>query len=94
MSNSLTSHEILIHIGLETVHLEGKGFTSFVTEGEQVSKGTVLLRFDLDFIKNNAKSTVTPVIFIDSKNIKVTRFGNTKLGEGGIIEVDKELVKE
>lgn len=55
--------EILIHVGIDTVMLDGKGFECFVKEGETVSKGQLLLNFDLNFVKENAKSDATVVVF-------------------------------
>ena len=91
---SVQGDELLIHVGLETVHLKGEGFTALVTEGAKVTKGQELLKFDLDFIKNNAKSTVTPIIFIGKTNLKVQKFGFAKQGEGGILELEKEYAVE
>jgi len=53
---------VLIHVGLETVALGGEGFTTFVSEGERVSRGDPLIAFDLDLVGRKAKSLVTPVI--------------------------------
>ncbi|WP_409298238.1 PTS glucose transporter subunit IIA [Peribacillus sp. SCS-26] len=60
--------EILIHIGLETVSMNGEGFQSFVTQGDRVKKGQKLISFNLDLIKEKAKSTVTPVIITNGDN--------------------------
>ena len=54
--------EILIHVGMDTVQLEGKGFTPFAKTGEKVRKGQKLLEFDKEFIKEQGYSTVTPVL--------------------------------
>lgn len=58
--------EILIHVGLETVALNGTGFNSAVKEGEKVSTGQLLLEVDWDYIRKNAKSIVTPIIITNS----------------------------
>ncbi|WP_246945403.1 PTS sugar transporter subunit IIA [Bacillus pinisoli] len=58
--------ELLIHIGLETVNLNGEGFESFVQAGDKVKRGEQLIRFDLDFIKEKAASTITPIIITNS----------------------------
>ena len=44
--------EILIHVGLETVALNGEGFTSFVSDGQSIKKGQKLLEVDFDLIKD------------------------------------------
>lgn len=75
--------EILIHIGIDTVNLNGKGFEAHVKQDDKVKKGDLLLSFDLDLIRQNAKSTISPVIITnmnDVENIKV-QFGNKKVGE-------------
>ncbi|PLS16248.1 PTS glucose transporter subunit IIA [Bacillus sp. M6-12] len=54
--------EILIHIGLETVAMNGEGFEAHVSQGDTVKKGDKLISFDLDLIREKAKSTVTPII--------------------------------
>ncbi len=54
--------EILIHVGLETVELQGKYFTSHVENGAKVKEGDLLLEFDLEAVKKAGYQTVTPVI--------------------------------
>ncbi|MFM0874831.1 PTS glucose transporter subunit IIA, partial [Klebsiella pneumoniae] len=51
--------ELLIHIGLDTVKLNGEGFTLHVEEGQEVKQGDLLINFDLDYIRNHAKSDIT-----------------------------------
>lgn len=63
-----TGTEILIHIGLETVGLEGKGFTSFVEDGQKVKKGQKLMEVDFDSIKDKVPSIISPVIFTNLKD--------------------------
>ena len=53
--------EVLIHIGLETVALNGEGFETFIKQGDKVSKGDKLVKFDMDYINENASSLVTPI---------------------------------
>lgn len=54
--------ELLIHIGIDTVKLNGEGFESFVETDDRVHKGQVLMQIDLDYITAQAPSTVTPLI--------------------------------
>lgn len=54
--------ELLIHIGLDTVKLNGEGFTLHVEEGQEVKQGDLLISFDLDYIRKHAKSDITPII--------------------------------
>lgn len=55
--------EILIHLGIDTVKLEGKGFKVFVESGQKIKAGDKLIEMDVDFIKKNAKSDISPVVF-------------------------------
>ena len=54
--------EILIHVGMDTVKLDGRGFTPRVSQGSRVKKGDLLLEFDLELIQKEGYSTVTPMI--------------------------------
>lgn len=54
--------ELLIHVGLDTVKLEGKGFTLHCKEGDQVKKGELLLEFDMALILNEGYQLTTPVV--------------------------------
>lgn len=60
--------ELLIHVGLDTVKLEGKYFTPHVHKNDKVKKGTVLVTFDLDQIKEAGYSTVTPIIILNTSS--------------------------
>ncbi|WP_315792374.1 beta-glucoside-specific PTS transporter subunit IIABC [Paenibacillus sp. BIC5C1] len=60
--------EILIHVGLNTVKLNGKYFEAFVEEGQRITKGQTLLTFDLDKIKQEGYITQTPIIVTNSYN--------------------------
>jgi phosphocarrier protein FPr/phosphocarrier protein len=54
--------DVLIHIGIDTVQLEGRGFSVKVKPGDRVESGAELIRFDLDTVARGAKSLVTPVV--------------------------------
>ena len=55
--------EYLLHIGVDTVKLDGKGFEVFVTDGQQVRQGDKMMEFDLSFIREHAASEACMVIF-------------------------------
>lgn len=60
--------ELLIHIGLDTVNLDGKGFETFVKADDTVTVGQKLVEFDMDVIKEAGYSTVTPIVVTNSMN--------------------------
>ncbi|MFP4198036.1 MAG: PTS glucose transporter subunit IIA [Halanaerobium sp.] len=62
--------EVLIHIGIDTVKLDGEGFKKLVKNGDKVEIGTPLIEVDLDFIKENAPSISTPVIITNMEKVK------------------------
>jgi sugar PTS system EIIA component len=75
--------EVLIHVGLETVKLNGEGFEAHVSEGQKVNAGDKLLTFDINYIKENAKSIITPVIFTNgdiAEKIEVIATGSIQAG--------------
>ncbi|MBS4206638.1 PTS glucose transporter subunit IIA [Bacillus sp. FJAT-50079] len=61
--------EILLHIGIDTVNLSGEGFESFVNAGDKVTAGQKLITFDIDLIKEKAKSVITPLIFTNMDKV-------------------------
>ena len=64
--------ELLIHIGMDTVSLNGEGFKTFVKDGDVVKKGQKLIEFDAEFIKSKGLNTATPVVFTNlSENVKI-----------------------
>ena len=83
--------EILLHIGFDTVTLNGEGYTIHVENGQDIKKGDLLAEVDLDFIKSKGLSTATPIVFTnleqDSK-LKVLKMGEVKANDA-IIEVQK-----
>ncbi|HCU7032001.1 TPA: PTS transporter subunit IIABC [Staphylococcus aureus] len=77
--------ELLIHIGLDTVKLNGEGFTLHVEEGQEVKQGDLLINFDLDYVRNHAKSDITPIIVtqgnITNLDFKQGEHGNISFGD-------------
>jgi PTS system glucose-specific IIA component len=60
--------EVLVHIGLETVALKGKGFEVFVKEGEKVEKGQPMIQVDLPYIKEHASSDLVILVITNSQD--------------------------
>ncbi len=65
--------EVLIHIGLDTVGLKGRGFTPLVAPGATVARGDPLIRFDMDAVALGATSLITPVIVTNAEAFTITR---------------------
>lgn len=75
---------MLIHVGIDTVELNGEGFEALRRAGDKVKKGEEILRFDIDYIREHATSTLTPVIFTEleeGQTVKVTKYGEIVVGE-------------
>jgi glucose-specific phosphotransferase system IIA component len=54
--------EMIVHFGIDTVQLDGRGFERIATDGDSAKVGDELVKYDLEYIKKNAKSHLTPVI--------------------------------
>lgn len=67
--------ELLLHIGLETVALHGRGFRALVTEGQRVARGDPLIGFDLDAVAAAARDLVTPVVVANGGALVIDRPG-------------------
>lgn len=63
--------EILIHVGLDTVELKGRGFTQLVRQGQVVDAGTPLIKLELDVLQKTARSLQTPVIITNMQRVKM-----------------------
>ena len=76
--------ELLIHIGVDTVNLQGKYFQAHVKDGEQVKKGQLLISFDKERIQKEGYDTVIPMIFTDledGRRLEVSAPGNIHIGQ-------------
>ena len=92
---SITSEggaEILIHVGLDTVSLNGAPFTIHVNADDKVKKGDLIAEFDMEAIKAAGLETITPIIICNSDDYKeVNRFTGKMVKPGDdIIELVKE----
>ncbi len=75
---------LLLHIGIDTVKLDGKGFEVFVENGQKVKKGDKLMQIDMDYIKENAPSLCSPILCTElegNQRIKLLAEGAVKAGE-------------
>lgn len=81
--------ELLIHIGINTVQLNGEGFTAHIKQGDQIKQGQLLVEFDMNKIKEAGYSLETPVLvtnYADLKEVKNTKASSVQLQET-LIEV-------
>lgn len=75
---------LIIHVGIDTVKLQGKGFEILKQQGEKVKKGEPIMKIDIDYLKKNAPSLDTPVMCTelkDNEKIRVIKVGEVKAGE-------------
>ena len=87
--------EYLLHIGVDTVKLDGTGFEVFVQDGQKVSKGQLLMKFDLDYIRANAASDACMAVFTglsEGQSVHMERTGQVNaLDEIAWYEIEKTL---
>lgn len=79
-----TGISLLIHIGIDTVKLNGNGFEALVKDGQKVRKGEPMLKLDLEYLKENAPSVVSPVLCTeleDNQKIRLLKDGEVDEGE-------------
>ncbi|MHC0551671.1 glucose-specific PTS transporter subunit IIBC [Salinicoccus sp. CNSTN-B1] len=63
--------ELLVHFGLDTVNLKGEGFDLKVKTGDEIKKGDVLMKVDLEYIREHAKSDITPIIITGPAGVEI-----------------------
>ena len=75
--------EVLVHVGLDTIELNGEGFTCFVKEGDEIHQSTPVLEVDFEFLKSKNKDIVTPIIVTSDKKIvlETHKVGTIREGE-------------
>ena len=76
--------DIIIHVGIDTVKLNGKGFEVYVREGDIVKKGDNIMKLDLKYLNSNAPSMVSPVLCTEMKEnqrIRLLTKGEIHAGE-------------
>lgn len=83
--------ELLVHIGLETVSLDGEGFEQLVEQGTKVKAGTPLIKIDREFILSKGLSLATPVLITNvdaTKSISAVETGNVVAGETTLVNFE------
>jgi PTS system N-acetylglucosamine-specific IIC component len=82
--------EVLIHMGIDTVHLKGEGFTVFVKEGDKVVQGQEIASMDIQAIKDQVPSIITPVVFTnlaEGQKVVLRKQGPIQRGDTHFIEI-------
>lgn len=74
--------DILVHVGLETVSLQGEGFTVHVKEGDKVKCGDLVAEVNLEFLKSNNICSITPVIICDGMDDMTMKVSSGKVTAG------------
>ena len=75
---------LLIHVGIDTVKLNGKGFEIFVENGQKVKKGESMMKLDLNYLKENAPSVASPVLCTEleeNQRVRLLKEGSIQAGE-------------
>ncbi|MFV8828703.1 glucose-specific PTS transporter subunit IIBC [Alkalihalobacterium sp. APHAB7] len=88
-----SGHEILIHIGIDTVKMNGEGFEVFVQEGDEIEQGQKLVTMDLALIEQKASSTITPIVFTNLKEneiINLQEKAAVEHGETGLVSIENK----
>lgn len=75
--------EILVHIGIDTVELEGTGFQRLIEEGTRVKAGEPIIKIDRELIKEKGYSLVTPVLITNSDRLKEIKYNTNMMAEVG-----------
>jgi glucose-specific phosphotransferase system IIA component len=86
--------EVLLHIGIDTVNIKESCFQSFIREGQKVKAGELLIRFNMNRIKKNGKSTATPMVVTNSDLVKSWSFAPFKSVRKGQASVMSVTLKE
>jgi PTS system glucose-specific IIA component len=85
--------DILIHIGLDTVYMNGEGFKALAGSGERVKTGQPLIEFSLDLVRKKAASAITPMFLIAPEQIEHAKIELPERAEMGVTPLMKVKVK-
>ena len=85
--------EVLIHIGINTVQLDGQGFEAFVAQGDKVMKGHKLIAADLDLIREKGMNPQTMMILPEGGNLDVTVYPGGHADSGDLAVKAVKTVK-
>ena len=82
---AISGAEVLMHIGMDTVELKGKGFDPKVKVGDKVQVGQLLIKFDIDTIKAAGYDVTTPVVITNADEIEVKAYANGDVKPGDLL---------
>lgn len=81
--------EVLLHIGLDTVNLEGKGFKVLINQGDTVKVGDLIVEVDIELMNKNGVDLTTPMIITNTNDFELTKMEESKVKIGDRILVSK-----
>ena len=73
--------EVLIHLGMDTVELNGEGFECLVNVGDYVQQGQIIAKVDIDYVRQQGKSLVSPIIFTSGEHIQLAQEKDVRLNQ-------------
>jgi len=77
--------EVMVHIGLDTVSLQGEGFEALAKEGDKVEIGTPIIKVDKEYLILQGKEIITPIIVSSQKDIKIKKSDLTNIKEAELL---------
>ncbi|MBB3114419.1 PTS system D-glucosamine-specific IIC component [Paenibacillus phyllosphaerae] len=86
--------DVLLHIGIDTSSLKGKGFSAVAKEGDVVHPGQLLIKFDLAFVREHSKSLATPMVITNADRVRSWSFAPYKGVKRGQASVMSVVLKE
>lgn len=83
--------EVLVHIGLDTVNLQGEGFKALAKAGDKVKAGTPIIEIDIDFLNEKGMDITTPIVLLNHSqfNLDFQQATQAKAGETVLLKVTK-----
>lgn len=82
--------ELLVHIGIDTVSLGGKGFTCYVREGQRVTRGEKLMKLDLRLCRKKGLSPISPLVVLEPELYRLTMAtGSCRAGDTVLVTAER-----
>ena len=77
--------ELIVHLGLDTIELQGRGFDKLTVEGDRVESGQPIVRFDLPAVRATGYNPVTPVVVANADEFRVSGLKSEEVTAGDVI---------